>query len=274
MSIDSHTTASPKNKKILEQASKIAEPISVAVINPTSGESLQGALLAAEQNLIKPIFIGPIKTMQAAAKKLGKNLDNYDCLEVADASEAAKTAIKMGREQEIRAIMKGDIHTDTLMKLVVARDTGLRTSRRISHCLVMDLPTYEKIMIFTDAALNIMPDLETKKHMIENAIEFAQALDIKLPRIALLAAIETISESIPATVDAAILSQMAARGQIKNCIIDGPLSIDLAISKEAAEAKHFTPFLDTKPDIFVPPDLNSCNIAIKVMDYLAHGQSA
>ncbi len=274
MSMDAHTTASPKNKKIIEKARKIAEPINVAVINPTSGESLQGALLAAEQNLIKPIFIGPITTMQAAAKKLGKNLADYDCIEAATGSEASQIAINMGREKKVHALMKGDIHTESLMRLVVARDTGLRTSRRISHCLVMDLPTYDKIMIITDAAINISPDLETKKHMIENAVDFAQALGIEKPRVALLAAIETISESNPATIDAALLSHMACRGQIKNCIVDGPLSIDLAISEKAAEAKHFTPFLDTKPDIFVLPDLNSCNIAIKVMDYLAHGQSA
>ncbi len=274
MSIDSHTTVSPKNKKILGQAQKIAEPISVAVINPTSGESLQGALLAAEQNLIKPTFIGPITTMQAAAKKLGKNIAVKNCIEAATEVEAAQVAIKLAKENKTQALMKGDIHTDTLMSLVVARDTGLRTKRRLSHCMIVDIPTYEKIAIFTDAVVNIMPDLATKKNIIENAIDLAQALSIKIPRIAILAAVETITESIPATIDAAILSHMATRNQIKNCIIDGPLSIDLAVTPKAAIDKHFKPVLDEKPDIFVVPDLNSGNIAIKILDNLANGQNA
>lgn len=265
--------ASPKNQALIDAALKLTKKFTVGLVNPISGESLEGALFAHDEGLIEPILIGPIDDMRCAAKSLGKNLDDYNYIAATDAEDAADIAIGLAKDKKINALMKGDIHTSKLMKKVVAKD-GLRTGRRISHCMVIDIPTYEKTAIFSDAAINIYPDLETKKHIIENAIDMAHALNIEKPQIAVLAAVETVMESNQATVDAGNLKQMAQEGQFKNCLLDGPLSIDLAVSKKAAMAKHFTPTLTEQPDVFIAPDLNSANILVKTLDYLANGQSA
>lgn len=269
-----HNELAPKNRLLVDQALKINKPFVVGVVNPISGESLAGALTAAKENLITPVFLGPKDKILNAAKSFNADISQYECIDIADAHDAANHAVKLAQDKKIHAIMKGDIHTAAIMKIIVARESNLRTDRRISHCLTVDVPTYEKIMIFTDVAVNVLPDIPAKADIIKNAIGFANAIGIKLPQIALLAAVENVYENNPATVDAAILCKMAERGQLGNCKIDGPLSIDLAVSKEAAKDKHFTPILDEKPDIFVVPDLNAGNIAIKILDYFANGQSA
>jgi phosphotransacetylase len=269
-----HNELAPKNKKLVEQALKINKPFVVGVVNPTDGESLAGALTAAKENLITPIFLGPKDKIAKAAQSFGADISKYECVDIADAHDAARQAVQMVHDKKIHAIMKGTIHTAELMRIVIARESNLRTERRISHCLTVDVPTYEKIMIFTDVAVNILPDVSTKVDILKNAIEFANSIGIDMPRIAVLAAVESVTENNPATIDAALLCKMAERGQIGKCKIDGPLSIDLAVSEQAAKDKNFTPVLDEKPDIFLAPDLNSGNIGIKILDYFANGQSA
>jgi phosphate acetyltransferase len=269
-----NTHLAPKNKLIIDQALTVKQKFVVGVVSPVRGEVLAGALLAAEKGLITPILIGPRKIIAQEAADLGKDITVYECLEAPDDTTAAKLALALARENKIAAIMKGSISTSNLMRLVVAKEEGVRTERRMSHCMIMDVPAYDKLMIITDAALNIVPDLATKQDILLNAIDFANSIGIKLPRVAVLAAAEDVAIGNSATVDAAILCKMVERGQIKGCKVDGPLSIDLAISKQAAIDKKFTPMLDEKPDIFLMPDLNAANIAVKILDYLAGGQSA
>lgn len=265
---------SAKNQVFIDKAKQISNKFSVGVVNPVSEESLKAALLAADMQLISPVLIGPSEKIQAAAKKIKKDISNTECIDIENHMLAALKAAELAREGRVNAIMKGDIHTDEIMKVVVSREAGLRTGRRISHCLVIDIPTYEKIAIFTDPAVNIAPDLTTKKNMVQNAIDFAHALGIKAPNVALLAATESVLENMPSTLDAAVLCKMAERGQITGAVLDGPISIDLAISEEAMQAKRFKPGLKGLPDIFVAPDIDSCNIGIKILDYMANGQSA
>ena len=268
------TTPSPRNKLLIDRASKIQQKFKIAVINPISSETLAGALNAAEQGLIEPVLIGPKSKVEQVAQQIGKDITKYELIDVTSTLSAVNRAAELAKEGQVKALMKGSIHTSELMRVVVSRDAGLRTGRRVSHCLVADVPTYEKLLILTDVAINISPDLLIKKEIVQNAIDFAQALDVRVPSVALLSFVETVMPDVAASTDAAVLCKMAERGQITGGVLDGPLSIDLAISEEAAALKHFKRILPVNPDIFVVPDLNSGNITFKVLDYMAGAQSA
>lgn len=276
--MDHQMNISKKFAALVKKAQQIKKEFTVGVVNPTSEESLKATILAAEQKLITPILIGPIAKMQKMAKNLNKDICKYECVNVENKIDAARHAIELIKEERLDALMKGDIRTRELMRVIIAYEQTRPDSGRMSHCQVIDAPAYKKLMIFTDAAVNISPDATTKKTIIENALKLSKALGIKNPKIALLAAVENVNVNNQATTDAAILCKMAKRGQLSgfttDCEIDGPLSIDLAISKEAAVAKHFTPVLTGLPDIFLAPDLNAGNIAIKILDYLANGEGA
>ena len=258
----------------LVERTKGMAAIDMAVVYPCHPESLGGALSAAEAGLIRPLLIGPKSRIEAAAKELGADLSPYAMIEAANAHEAARKAVELARAGKVGALMKGSLHTDALMAAVVAHETGLRTDRRVSHVFYMDVPAYPKPLLITDAAINIDPDLQAKRDIVQNAIDVAHALGIKSPKVAILAAVETVDAKMRATVDAASLCKMAERGQISGGVLDGPLALDNAVSFAAAKTKGIVSAVAGQADILVVPDLESGNILAKQLEYLADAAGA
>ncbi len=260
-------------KQLIERV-KDWEPIPTAVCHPCGKEALEGAIDAAEMGLIHPILVGPEEKIRAVAEELGLDISAYRLVSTRHSHESAAQAVALCRSGEAEALMKGSLHTDELMGAVVPSATGLRTERRISHVFVMNVPTYPRPLLITDAAINIYPTLEVKVDILKNAIELAHALDIKEPKVAILSAVETVNPKIPATIEAAALCKMADRGQIGGAIIDGPLAFDNAISKEAALIKGIHSPVAGEADIFLAPDLEAANMLAKQLAYLARADSA
>ena len=250
------------------------DPIRTAVVNPTDHLSLVGAVEAARARLIVPILVGPPDAIQAAAKLCDIDLSGYEIVSAPDAETAAAKAVDLVLAGSADAIMKGALHTDVLMHAVVAGEHNLRTERRVSHVFVMDVPTYPRPLLITDAAINIYPDLETKRDIVQNAIELAHALSIEIPKVAILSAVETVSPKIKSTLDAAALCKMADRGQITGGILDGPLAFDNAVSADAAKAKHIVSPVAGQADILLVPDLEAGNMLAKQLEYLADADGA
>jgi phosphate acetyltransferase len=244
------------------------------VVYPCHIESLGGALSAAEAGLIRPVLIGPKARIEAAARELGEDVSGFPIVDADNAHNAAVKAVELARTGKVRALMKGSLHTDALMGAVVAADSGLRTDRRVSHVFFMDVPAYSKPLLITDAAINIEPDLREKRDIVQNAIDLAVALGIQSPRVALLAAVETVDPKMRATVDAASLCKMADRGQITGGLLDGPLALDNAVSLTAAKTKGIISSVAGQADILVVPDLEAGNILAKQLEYLADAASA
>jgi len=208
------------------------------------------------------------------AMKGGIDLANVRIVDVSHSHAAATKAVELVRQGTAELLMKGSLHTDELLSAVVARETGLRTGRRISHVFIMDVPTYHKVLIVTDAAINIAPALDDKVDIIQNAIDLAVSLGVSTPKVAILAAVETVNSKMPATIDAAALCKMADRGQIKGGLLDGPLAFDNAISKEAAKIKGIKSDVAGDPDILLAPDLEAGNMLAKQLSFLANADSA
>jgi len=248
--------------------------LATAVIHPCDGDSLAGALAAAEAGLIRPVLIGPREKIQAVARDLQADLSSYEIVHAPHSHGAAALGVEYARSGRVAALMKGSLHTDEMMAAVVASATGLRTGRRISHVYLMDVPTYPKPLLITDAAINIEPDLETKRDIVQNAIDVALALGIETPRVAILAAVETINPRMRSTLDAAALCKMAERGQIRGGIVDGPLAFDNAVSLVAAKSKGIVSAVAGRADILVAPDLESGNMIAKQLEYLADAAGA
>ena len=248
--------------------------ISMAVIHPCDGESLKGALQARDRGLIDPTLVGPEDKIRALAEEL--KLDLYGCtfLNVPHSHAAAESGVALAREGAVEALMKGSLHTDELMGEVVDKATGLRTERRISHVFMMDVPTYPRPLLITDAAINVAPDLVTKIDIGQNAIDLALCLKIKDPKVAILAAVETVNPKMIATLDAAALCKMADRGQIKGGLLDGPLAFDNAISVVAARTKGIKSVVAGQADILLVPDIESGNMLAKQLEYLADALGA
>ena len=249
-------------------------PIPTAVAHPCDEPSLSGAIDAAEAGIILPFLVGPTAKIGAAAEKLKFDLGRYEIVDVPHSHAAAEKAVELVRFGKAELLMKGSLHTDELLAEVVRKDTGLRTERRISHVLVMDVPTYPKALLITDAAVNIFPSLEDKVDIVKNAIELAQPLGIKEPKVAILSAVETVNSKIPSTIDASALCKMADRGQIAGGILDGPLAFDNAISREAAEIKHIKSEVCGDADILLVPDLEAGNMLNKELMFLANADAA
>ncbi len=249
-------------------------PIPTAVAHPCDESSLSGTIDAAEAGIILPILIGPIAKIRAVAEKLKFDLGRYEIVDVPHSHAAAEKAVELVHLGKAELLMKGSLHTDELMAEVVRKDTGLRTERRISHVFIMDVPTYPKALFITDAAVNIFPTLDDKVDILKNAIELAQALEIKKPKVAILSAVETVTAKIPSTIDAAALCKMAERGQITGGVLDGPLAFDNAISREAAEIKHITSEVCGEADILLVPDLEAGNMLAKELTFLANADAA
>ena len=262
-----------KYEQLLERCRDI-EAIPTAVAWPCEETALAGALDAASKGLIAPILTGPAKTIREIARAEGFDLGKSEIVEATDSRDAAAKAVALVREGRAELLMKGSLHSDEILGAVIARDTGLRTGRRLSHAYVMDVPTYHKPLLITDAAINIAPTLEEKVDIVQNAIDLALAFGMKRPKVAILAAVETVSSKMPATVDAAALCKMADRGQITGGLLDGPLAFDNAINLDAAKTKRIESEVAGDPDILVAPDLESGNIMAKMLTFLANAEAS
>lgn len=249
-------------------------PLRTAVAHPCDALSLEGALDAARQGMIVPILIGPLARIMAAAKAAGLDLTGIEILDAPHSHAAAEAAVKLARDGKVGAIMKGSLHSDELMNAVVCATSGLRTDRRMSHVYALDVPTYPKPLLVTDAAINIHPDLAAKADIVRNAIGLAHALGIARPKVAILSAVETVNPDIASTLDAAALCKMAERGQIAGGLLDGPLAFDNAVSKAAAKTKGIVSEVAGDADILVAPDLESGNMIAKQLIYLAGADAA
>ena len=259
--------------KFLERC-KSLPAITTAVVWPLSDVALKGTVEAAIAGLIEPTLIGDEAAMKDLAEKIGVNIGGYPILHAETEAKAAELGCAMCRSGNALALMKGSLHTDELMKAAMNKDTGLRTARRISHVFIMDTPAYARTLMITDAAINIVPELEDKVHIVQNAIDLAHALGIPEPKVALLSAIETVSPKIKSTLDAAALCKMADRGQITGGILDGPLAFDTAVSTKAAGIKNLVSPVTGLADILVVPDLESGNMLAKQLEYLGGAQLA
>jgi phosphotransacetylase len=266
-------TGTGKYERLLTRCESLA-PVPTAVAHPCEPTALAGALEAAARGLIVPLLVGPVDRIAETAESAGIDLGDAQIVDVPHSHAAAAKAVELIREGKAEILMKGSLHTDELMGAVVSRERGLRTARRISHVFVMDVPTYHKVLIVTDGAINIAPTLEDKVDICQNAIDLAISLGLEKPKLAILAAVETVTSKMPATIDAAALCKMAERGQITGAILDGPLAFDNAISKQAAETKGIKSTVAGDPDILLAPDLEAGNILAKQLTFLANADSA
>jgi phosphate acetyltransferase len=250
------------------------EPIPTAVAHPCDEESLKGPVQAYQAGIIEPILVGPEGKIRALAEEFGIDLTGIRIVNAAHSHDSAAMAVSLIKTGDAEALMKGSLHTDELMAEVVARANGLRTNRRISHVFLMDVPTYHRPLMITDAAINIAPTLEEKADIIRNAIDLAHIIGIPEPKVAILSAVETINPKIQSTLDAAALCKMADRGQIKGGILDGPLAFDNAVSIVAAKTKGIKSAVAGHAEILVVPDLESGNMVAKQLEYLANALTA
>ena len=250
------------------------EPIPTAVAVPEDKVSLGGALLAARRGIIRPILVGSAKTITAVAKEIAADLTQAEVVDVANHDAAAAATVELARSGKAAAIMKGHMHTSDLLHHVVKRDGGLRANRRLSHVFVMDVPGLDHVLIVSDAAINIAPDLEAKMDITQSAIDVALALGVERPKVGILSAVETVNPQIPSTIDAAVLAKMAERGQIKGGVVDGPLAMDNAMDIEAAKTKGITSLLAGYADILIVPNLEAGNMLAKELAFVAHAEAA
>jgi phosphate acetyltransferase len=249
-------------------------PVTTAVAHPCDEISLRGTVEAARLGLIAPILVGPPDRIRDVAEGAGIDISGFPLKESAHSHDSAEKAVELVRQGKAEALMKGSLHTDELMGAVVARDTGIRTARRISHCFVMDVPGHKDPLIVTDAAVNIAPDLADKVDIVQNAIELGHALRFPEVRVAILSAMETVNPKVPSTIEAAALCKMADRGQITGGILDGPLALDNAISEEAAAIKEIVSPVAGRANVLVVPDLEAGNMLAKSLSFLAGADAA
>jgi phosphotransacetylase len=262
-----------KYERLLERCRGL-EPILTAVAWPCEETALAGAIDAAREGLITPILVGPAVTIAEIAKAKGIKLGDAEVVDVGESHAAAARAVGLVREGKAELLMKGSLHSDEILAAVVSREGGMRTGRRLSHVFLMDVPTYHKVLIVTDGAINIAPTLEDKVDICQNAIDLARSFGVERPKVAILAAVETVNSRMPATLDAAALCKMAERGQIKGGLLDGPLAFDNAISRDAAKIKGIVSEVAGDPDILLAPDLEAGNMIAKQLSFLAKADSA
>jgi phosphate acetyltransferase len=249
--------------------------VSTIVVHPCDETSLRGAVESAEAGIIRPVLVGPETKIRNTASRYGLDISRFEIVDAPHSEDAAAKGVELIHAAKGELLMKGSLHTDELMRSVTAKATGLRTERRISHVFVMDVPTYADTLFVTDAAINIFPDLEGKRNIIQNAIDlFGQAGFGTSPRVAILSAVETVTSKIPSTIEAAALCKMADRGQITGGLLDGPLAFDNAIDVEAARIKGIKSEVAGRAQILVVPDLEAANMLAKNLAYLAKADSA
>ena len=269
-------TAATRHEKY-EQLIKVASkhpPLATAVAHPCDAASLEGAVEAARMGLLQPILVGPPARIREVAAKASLDIGAFELVDSQHSHDSAAKAVELVRAGRVEALMKGSLHTDELMGAVVARDTGIRTARRISHCFVMDVPGHSQALIISDAAVNIAPTLEVKVDIVQNAIDLARALSTEQVRVAILSAMETVNPRVPSTLEAAALCKMADRGQITGGILDGPLALDNAISADAAAIKHIVSPVAGQANVLIVPDLEAGNMLAKSLSFLAGADAA
>jgi phosphate acetyltransferase len=255
-------------------AARELPPIPTAVVHPCDDVSLSSALEGAQMGLIEPILVGPEAKIRGVATNLKCDISRFPIVSTEHSHESAARAVELVREGKAQALMKGSLHTDELMGAVVAREAGLRTARRVSHCFVMDVPGYQTPLIITDAAVNIAPTLEEKADIVQNAIELAKAIRFDEVRVAILSAMETVTSKVNSTIEAAALCKMADRGQITGGVLDGPLALDNAINPEAAAIKGIVSPVAGRANVLVVPDLEAGNMLAKSLTFLAGADAA
>ncbi len=249
-------------------------PMATAVAHPCDTVSLESAVEGARLGLLKPILVGPRARILDVAAQAGLDIGRFELVESLHSHDSAARAVELVRAGRAEALMKGSLHTDELMGAVVARDTGIRTARRLSHCFVMDVPSHPEALIISDAAVNIAPTLEDKVDIVQNAIDLARALGTEKVRVAILSAMETVNPRVLSTVEAAALCKMADRGQITGAELDGPLALDNAISPEAAAIKHIVSPVAGRANVLIVPDLEAGNMLAKSLSFLAGADAA
>jgi phosphate acetyltransferase len=264
----------PQSLQNLIELGRSLKPMSVAVCHPCSEVALRGAVEGALGELISPILVGPAERIKALAASLDLDISPYKLINTKHSHESAARSVALCRSGECEILMKGSLHTDEMMQEVISAETGLRTSRRVSHVYLMEVTTYPKMLLITDAAINIYPTLDDKRHIVQNAIDLAQAIGIAKPKVAILSAVETINSKILSTIEAAAICKMADRGQITGAIVDGPLAFDTAINPQAARIKKLVSPVAGVADILVVPDLESGNMLAKQLEYLANAKAA
>lgn len=262
-----------KFHKLIATAQK-HQPVKVAVAHPCDQVSLESVVEAAKQRLIEPILVGPQERIREVAAQHGLDISGFEIVDADYSQDSAAKAVELVREGRAEALMKGSLHTDEIMSAVVKRDTGLRTSRRISHCFIMDVPDHDQPLVITDAAVNIAPDLKTKVDITQNAIDLVRALGQNDVRVAVLSAMESVNPDVPSTLEAAALCKMADRGQITGAQLDGPLALDNAISPEAAAIKKISSPVAGRANVLVVPDLEAGNMLAKSLSFLAGADAA
>ena len=262
-----------KYNALIAAASK-GQPMATAVAHPCDTVSLESAVEAARLGLLRPILVGPAARVREVAARASLDIGGFELVDSQHSHDSAAKAVELVRCGRAEGLMKGSLHTDELMGAVVARETGIRTARRISHCFVMDVPGHEQALIISDAAVNIAPSLEEKVDIVQNAIDLARALGTQEVRVAILSAMETVNPRVPSTIEAAALCKMADRGQITGALLDGPLALDNAISVEAAEIKHIVSPVAGKANVLIVPDLEAGNMLAKSLTFLASADAA
>ena len=249
-------------------------PLPTAVVHPCDESSLCAAVEAAQMGLIAPILVGPKARIEAVAREHGIDISRLEIVDTPHSHASAAEGVRLVREGRAECLMKGSLHTDELMSAVVAHEDGLRTARRISHCFVMDVPTYSEAIVLSDAAVNIAPTLEEKVDIVQNAIDLARALGAQEVRVAILSAMEMVNPKVPSTIEAAALCKMADRGQITGAILDGPLALDNAINLQAAEIKHIKSPVAGRANVLIVPNLEAGNMLAKSLSFLADADAA
>jgi phosphate acetyltransferase len=272
-----HSEAAPKlhekYNRLIAVASK-HPPMATAVAHPCDEVSLESAVEAARLGLLRPILVGPLARVRDTAARAGLEIGGFELVESQHSHDSAAKAVELVRAGRAEGLMKGSLHTDELMGAVVARETGIRTARRISHCFVMDVPNHSRALIISDAAVNIAPTLEEKVDIVQNAIDLAHALATEEVRVAILSAMEIVNPRVASTIEAAALCKMADRGQITGAMLDGPLALDNAISPEAAAIKHIVSPVAGKANVLIVPDLEAGNMLAKSLSFLAGADAA
>jgi phosphate acetyltransferase len=275
MPADASDARYPSKYDRLIAAAKAVPPVPTIVVHPCDETSLRGAVDSAEAGVIRPVLVGPEAKIRNTASQHGLDISELEIIDTPHSEAAAAKGVELIHAAKGEMLMKGSLHTDELMRSVTAKATGLRTDRRVSHVFVMDVPAYADTVFVTDAAINIFPDLDDKRDIIQNAIDlFTQAGFGTLPRVAILSAVETVTSKIPSTIEAAALCKMADRGQIQGAVLDGPLAFDNAISAEAARTKGITSEVAGDPDVIVVPDLEAGNMLAKNLTFLSRADAA
>ena len=267
-----HPPAS-KYDRLIQKAKEVPAATTI-VVHPCDETSLRGATEAADAGIIVPILVGPETKIKAAARENGLDISRYAIVPAKHSDEAAAKGVELIRESKGELLMKGSLHTDELMRQITSGATGLRTGRRISHVFIMDVPTHDETLFITDAAINIFPDLDTKRDIIQNAVDLLTQVGLGTPRVAILSAVETVTSKIPSTIEAAALCKMAERGQITGGVLDGPLAFDNAIDAAAAKIKGIDSPVAGRAQILVVPDLEAGNMLAKNLTFLAKADAA